>query len=303
MRLRLTILAGLILSMCVLSSCSGGGSQAGAQGGGNSTATSGDDPQWNVSIFLDLSARIDPSLYPSTPSHQEKDLAIISEVIKAFKADMERRQAYRAQGRIKVFFDPAPASPNINQLASSLEVDLKELSNQEKKEVYENIDSTFVTGLRQIYEESIRTKRWVGADVWGFFKRKVDKHCILEGYRNILIIITDGYIYHENSKSQAEGKYSYLLGPLFEKEGLRKASDWQQLIESKGFGLIAPRKDLKDLEVLILEITPEPNHPEDQDILEYTLGAWLQEMGVKKFTVEGTDLPSNTRRHITTFLK
>lgn len=303
MHLRLTRFIGLLCSVSMLWACSGGASDSTAQGARGEAKADNQQPQWNISIFLDLSERISPKSNPSTPSHQEKDLAIVSEVISAFKKDMEERKAYRAQGRIKVFFDPAPASPNINQLANALEVDLKNLDPKEKKKIHDTIDSTFTSSLRQIYEESIRTERWVGADVWGFFKRKVDKHCILEGYRNILIIVTDGYLYHENSKMQSGNKYSYLLGPLLEREGLRRTSDWQSLIESKGFGLIAPRNDLQDLEVLILEISPEANHPEDQDILQYTLGTWLQEMGVKKFDIAGTDLPNNTKRHITTFLK
>lgn len=42
---------------------------------------------------------------------------------------------------------------------------------------------------------------------------------------------------------------------------------------------------------------------EDSDLIEYTLGQWFKDMGIKKYAIYGTDLPANTQRNIVAFLK
>lgn len=50
-------------------------------------------------------------------------------------------------------------------------------------------------------------------------------------------------------------------------------------------------------------LNPEPQHPQDIDLLEYSISKWLEEMGVKKYEIYKTDLPSNTARDIKRFLQ
>lgn len=259
--------------------------------------------QWNVSIFLDLSDRIDPNIRSITPDVKQRDMAIISEIVEVFRADMKLRNAHKAKGRLKVFFDPIPVDHTINQLAGTLQVDLSTMDNSQKKDVYDHIQERFTSSLEDIYNKSIETKNWIGADIWGFFKRKVKDHCLQDGYRNILVILTDGYIYHERSKEKQGQRYSYLLPSVFSAHNLRNNADWRSEIERLDFGLIAPASDLSELEVLILEISPAESHSEDEELLEYTIGKWLQEMGVQKFAIHGTDLPINTAHNIKRFFK
>jgi len=263
----------VVASLCACSSNSNKKNQmasSGAQTEGNNNA------QLNISIFLDLSNRISPNKYPETPSPTERDLASIETIVSCFKDDMEAKGAYRAKGCIKVFFDPTPQIKGINEIAKTLDVDLsKAEDNKEKKKIFDHINEDFLKSLKLIYQNSISSQNWIGADVWGFFKRKVKDRCIRPNYRNILVIITDGYIYHQNSKEKSANRYSYLLPEVLDGQKLRNNPNWKVDMKNTDFGLIAPRKDLQDLEVLVLEIRPEPNKPQDQDIIEETLKSIL----------------------------
>lgn len=292
-----------VLLLAILASCSSNKSNSDDKGQSTQSTHKSQSPQWNVSIFLDLSHRITPNKNTSNPPPMERDLAIIDEIIQHFKKEMVNQKAYRAKGRLKVFFDPIPTSRNINQIASTLEVDLSQMDQKQKKQAYDEMQTTFSNALQQIYTKSIETQQWEGADVWGFFKRKVQNFCILPEHRNILVILTDGYIYHEQSQVKDGNKYSYLLPSVFKEQGLRQNSNWLTDIQSKGFGLIPVQSKLSDLEVLVLEVRPEENHPEDYDLIEYTLGQWFKDMGIKKYAIYGTDLPANTQRNIVAFLK
>ena len=50
----------------------------------------------------------------------------------------------------------------------------------------------------------------------------------------------------------------------------------------------------------MLELNPNP--PTDQDKMEQVINDWLQNMGVQKYYVGETDLPSNTKIIIDKFL-
>ena len=290
----------VVAGLCACSSNSNKKNQtasSGAQSEGNNNA------QLNISIFLDLSNRISPSKYPETPSPTERDLAAIETIVSCFKDDMEAKGAYRAKGCIKVFFDPTPQIKGINEIAKTLDVDLsKAKDNKEKKKIFDHINEDFLKSLKLIYQNSISSQNWIGADVWGFFKRKVKDRCIRPNYRNILVIITDGYIYHQNSKEKSANRYSYLLPEVLDGQKLRNNPNWKVDMKNTDFGLIAPRKDLQDLEVLVLEIRPEPTKPQDQDIIEETLKKWFDEMGIKHYSILGSDLPANTQSSIREFI-
>lgn len=297
------LLAIAFMSLCLACSGSNKGESNNQEVDGARTASSSGalqgDKQLNVSIFLDLSARLMPS--QENPEPRTRDIEAIKSIVEIFKNDMASRGAYKAKGRIKVFFNPIPEDDEINKLATDLSVNLGGLDTKGKKAVYDKISAQFEDAIGRIYDRSLESKRWIGADIWRFFKKDVKEHCMLDGYRNIVVLLTDGYIYHERSKLKDGNRYSYLLGPLFQEQGLRRTSQWREVIENNDFGLITPQSGLEDLEVLILELCPENNHPQDEDILEYLLEKWLREMGVGSYKIHSTDLPINTKESIKRF--
>ncbi|MDR3285830.1 MAG: hypothetical protein LBT27_00115, partial [Prevotellaceae bacterium] len=171
--------------------------------------------QLNISILLDLSDRINPQIHPNiVPAHAERDIEIIKYITEYFKTNMVNLTAWNAKGKIRVFFSPPPSNPRINDIAAKLNIDCSILKNPDRKDVYDNITNLFAQKLTEIYNQTIQRSGWEGCDIWRFFKDDVRDYCIESNtnYRNILIILTDGYIFHPQSMNQNANRYAYLLG-------------------------------------------------------------------------------------------
>lgn len=260
------------------------------------------EKQLNISILLDLSDRINPKTHPASPHHYERDIDVVKTVTEYFKKNMEQLTAWNAKGKIRVFFSPAPSNSAINRIAESLSIDCSKLDNRGRKGVYDTITTLFAQNLREIYMHAIRANIWEGSDIWLFFKNDVKDYCIDKdpNYQNILIIFTDGYIYHKQSVYKKANRYSYLLENNIKQ--LRKQSNWKNKINSSNFGLIVERNDLRNLEILVLEINAEnPRNKIDEDILKHLIGKWFKEMNVAHYEIYSSDLPANTRMRINNF--
>ncbi|MDE6582640.1 MAG: hypothetical protein K2K47_08965 [Duncaniella sp.] len=237
----------------------------------------------NLSIFIDLSDRI---VRPN-PLQVERDTAIVNQLIDFFISTSYRGgKLPMCKNKFNVFFYPAPTDGSVVTLAKGLSVDLSKLQAGQKKTKLNVMKETFDTNLAQIYSLAIKAEKFIGCDIWGFFTdKKVDNLCMSPGYRNILVILTDGYLYHIHNKKQEGNAYSYLN---------------QQNLMLPGTSLIVGRDGLKDLEVLMLEVNPA--QISQLHTMEDIIETWLKDMGVEHYMVAGTDLPSNTENYISNFL-
>ena len=240
----------------------------------------------NISVFLDLSDRLTRKIEPSQMS---RDTAIISYIVDYFKAHTLGPQILQSKNSIKIFFYPAPHSSDIATLANELSVNMEQYNGKDKRIALENMKAKFQGNLTQIYNKTISEENWIGCDIWDFFNsRKVDSQCIKKDARNILIILTDGYLFDQNNKIKEGNSYSYIL---------------PQTLEQKDASLIVRRKGLNDLEVRILEVNPYTKEQGYKMIP--ILEKWLKEMGISEgnLTVAETDLPTNTYTVIKSFLE
>lgn len=264
-----------------------GGEGEGGEGEGKSTGTEQqtEKPEpLNISIYLDLSDRITRDL---TPSQMERDAAIIDTIIGMFSKKCVDDKIISTKHHIKVVFHPSPDNKDIDDWAKDMEVDMAKLEAPEKKEALTKMKGKFGNALTNIYKETIDEKKWVGSDIWGFFSdKKVDELCMREGYRNILVILTDGYLYDVNNMQKEGNAYSYVL---------------PQTLAVDGSSLICRRKGLGDLEVLMLEVNPY--NREERDKMLPVLEGWLTNMEVGKYKIVETDLPNNTAVYIDNFFK
>jgi hypothetical protein len=268
--------------------------------------------QLNINILWDLSDRIDSLTNPASPQHYERDIEVIKTITSFFKKDMEKRGAYKAKGKIKIFFSPTPENARINTIAGNLSCDLSsftgEGANQKKKEMHDSIENRFSKNANEIFRLTMATnkgkKQWDGSDIWRFFKNDVKDYCLDPSgdYRNILIILTDGYIFHKDSKDKQGNRTAYILPEIL--KPFRNNSAWQNAFTNGNYGLISTRKDLQNLEILVLEITPSKEYKNDEDIVKTYLGKWFEEMGIQKanYACYNTDLPAYTRKKIESFL-
>ncbi len=237
----------------------------------------------NISVFLDLSDRLKDE--NSGMKQCDKDTAIVNNIVDLFVKNVVDNKIIKRNDCFKVFFYPQPNNSKINLLASKLEYDLAKVPIGEKKMKLNQMKKVVNESLSEIYSCTIRENKWPGCDIWGFFKDKVKPLCIKDGYRNILIILTDGYIYHEESKITDGNKTSFIL---------------PSVLNGTNPQLICKTKDLGDLEVLFLEID---NNSSYNDKLKTIIGNWLGEMGVSKYEIHGTDAPANTKVIIENFIK
>lgn len=260
--------------------------------------------QLNISVLWDLSDRINPTIHKVQPSNSERDIAIIKYFADFLKNDMDKKGAFMAKGKLKVFFSPDPTDPNINSLSSKLDIDLSNKDVKTKKDIYDNISNNFEQTAKQITDITIKTSKWDGSDIFRFFKNDVKDYCISKdtSYRNILVVITDGYIFHPQSKGRIDNKSEYILPDLLASLGLRNNPNYKSIIQTKNCGLISTRNDLNNLEILVLEINSEANHKDDEDIIKLYLQNWFTEMKANRFEIYNTDLPENTKKRIADFL-
>ena len=295
----------LLFSTLFLFSCGSESNDKSTNGEGQSSNTVEQTDQLNITLLLDLSDRIDTKKYPEKPEHFERDIAIVKYFSELFVKDMEKRGTFMAKGKMKVIFSPKPQDPNVNLLAEKLFIDLSVMDSKQKKEVHDNLINNFSESITKIYNGTLSESKWIGSDIWRFFKNDVKDYCVESkpNYRNILVVLTDGYIYHQDSKDQNGNRYAYLLPNIISKYNLRKNPNWEQELEKQDFGLISKRNDLENLEILVLEISPSPNYKNDEDIIKSILSKWFKEMNVKRFGIYNSDLPEYTKQRINDFIK
>ena len=257
-----------------------------------------DSKQLNISILLDLSDRL---IQPLQPDQQVRDMEIISSIEQVLKAEMDEKGAYLSKGKMRIMLVPAPSNPSINNVVKKLRTDLSTMNNQEKKKIYDQLGSLYRSGLSIVYELIMKEKSWAGSDIWRFFKNDVRDLCIEKNYRNILVILTDGYIYHENSTGRIENRTDFITSPLLKRMGFHNNPNWEQKFEKGDYGLSKVDQSLEDLEVLVLEINPSENHKNDEDIIRAYWNKWLKEMNVKDYATYNTALPVNTKQRIRHF--
>lgn len=254
---------------------------------GNKSENTTKQKPLNISVFIDLSDRL---VRPIEPSQMYRDTAIVGYLADYLKSVTLGPAILSSKNNIKVFFYPTPQDSDIATLAQGLSVDLSTLKGVEKKKALMSMKQNFQNNLAQIYNKAIddgKHNKWPGCDIWDFFSsKKVDVQCIRKDYRNILIILTDGYLYEENNKIQDGKAFAFVL---------------PETLKDPEATLLVKRKGLEDLEVRILEVNPY--NKEEGYKLVPILENWLKAMGVQEITVAETDLPVNTQTIIKSFLQ
>lgn len=291
----------ILLLFIILVGCSDNSNQTNT----NSKSLASDNNknlQLNISILIDLSDRLVRN--DVIPSQMERDLKIVRSILSFFREDMRSRGTFNSKSKIKVLFTPIPSDRNINEIAKNLIVDLSVKNSKEKKFIYDNIEKIFISNLEKIYLLTIQSNKWVGSDIWRFFKNDIDDLCIEKNaYRNILIILTDGYIYHKNSIYRLNNRTSYLTHSFLVSEGLIENQKWLEKFDRFDYGYISfPELDLSKIEILVLEINTINNSVLEEDIIKSYLNKWFKEMKVNRFEIFNTDLSTNTEKKIKNFL-
>jgi len=258
----------------------------------------------NLSVFLDLSDRIDSQKYPDgTMEFYKRDLGYLKSLSHAFARHCRARKFQQLNERFQIFFHPAPSSREVNELASNLNLALTK--DNANKELICNLVDTYVSNTHAIYTEAMAEGKFPGSDIWSFFENKAKRDCVKPNARNILVILTDGYMYHEDTKRISPDnafQFSYLVPGKVKKLGLMD-ENWMSVMESKKIGFLPTSTHMDNLEVMVLGLNPSKNNSSyEPAILKKFWSDWFDAIGVKKYRIELNDLPSDLDEYIQNFV-
>lgn len=254
----------------------------------------------NVSLLLDLSDRIDTVKYHNeTMEFYLRDIGYIESVSNAFINHLSLKKKRIIDDRIAVYFNPEPKNQKINRISKDLKFHINR--GNATPELFDNVKSFYLNEPRKIYEQTLEDDKYVGSDVWSFFKNKVKDFCIEENSRNILIIFTDGYLFHIDNIRDKNNLSTYLTPQSIKKNRLNKA-DWEQKFNDKNYGFLSATTDLKDLEVLVLGINPAKGNVYEDDIIKAYWKNWFDKMEVGYYELRNADLPSDMEKVINEFI-
>lgn len=257
----------------------------------NTVKLSSNRPNLNISILLDLSDRINPEKYPnSAMDYYLRDIGYIESITQSFEIHLRNKKSIKINDNIKLFLDPEPADKNLNEKISSLKISFTR--NNATKDFILKTSKRYDSISRLIYRSAIKDNKYVGSDTWRFIKTKAKDYCIEENHRNILVILTDGYIFHKDNKIRETNLTTYLR-PQDIREFKLNTSKWRDRIDDKGFGFIPATDNLQDLEVLVLGINPDKKNPYEEDVIKKYWKDWFNKMNIKKNEIKLADLPSN----------
>lgn len=251
----------------------------------------------NISILLDLSSRIEEG------DQYLDDIEYLKIIADEFTMNIGNEKTILIKDKIQLFFDPIPKNREIRNIADKLKFSLSR--DNISKGVLSTINTDFSSQPKILYETAIKDAQtnngYPGSDTWRFFKDKIEDYSIDLCYRNILVILTDGYMYYDNTVFNEDNMTSYILPNRFPKD-LTK-SNWESIIKEKNYGFIPANTNLDNLEVLVLGIKNQnKNNPYTIDILKKYWVDWLEIMGVKNYKIKEADIPSNMENVIRDFI-
>ena len=255
---------------------------------------------YNISILVDLSDRISLKKNPNpTMEIYERDLGYIKSISEAFTEHLKSKRLRQIDDKMQLFFNPEPENPEINSISKELRITVNK--DNASKKFLNSINDTYASKTKTIYDSAIKDDKYIGSDIWNFFDSKVKDQCIDKNFRNILIILTDGYMFYEGTIIKDGNLSSYLTPQLIKQNGLN-TNDWEKKIDKENFGFIKIDTDLSDLEVLVLGINPSRNNPFEEKVIKAYWTKWLSEMKIKHFEIKNADLPSNMDKIIKDFI-
>ncbi|MBF4487332.1 hypothetical protein [Flavobacterium sp. CSZ] len=255
---------------------------------------------YNISILLDLSDRISLEKNPNpTMEYYQRDLGYIKSVSEAFTQHLKSKRIRQINDKMQLFFNPEPLDAAINTIAQNLRISIDK--NNASKELLNSINSDYASQTSKIYESAIKDNKYVGSDIWSFFDSKVKDQCIENKYRNILIILTDGYMFYETTVMKEGNRTTYITPELIRKNGLN-TKDWDKKFDEQDFGFIKANDDLSNLEVLVLGINPDKKNPYEEKVIRAYWSKWFTEMKITNFEIKNADLPSNMEKIIKDFI-
>lgn len=148
----------------------------------------------NVIVVPDLSLRIKDTA--NNPDQIKNDTALLNKIWSSFKNNVRLKMNTKDRLLIDVA-DPSQAQMKFKSFADNLLFDLSDHKNKTNRLFFTNdIQTKFSNNISQLY--TVASQQTSGADYVYYFTEKlptrIKKSTLDDDYRNILLIITDGYL-------------------------------------------------------------------------------------------------------------
>ncbi len=251
----------------------------------------------NISVLLDLSDRIE------SENQIQNDSSYLASISKAFISHVKTKKLLMLEDRLKLFFNPAPSNTEINVIAKKLDIAFTKGTSKKYIEETLKMYNKLPSKLYHLAKSDAKiNKGYAGSDIWRFFEQHVEDYCIDNCHRNILVILTDGYMFYNESKMDSANRSSYLTPKSLSKLKLDKPN-WKEEINKRNLGFIPATKNLSDLEVLVIGIKGQ-NGPYAENIIEAYWKKWFVEMGIQNsnIKIKSADIPSSIEKVIFDFI-
>lgn len=245
----------------------------------------------NIIIVPDLSGRIIDTA--NNPGQIVNDKALLSYIWINFMKEATKKISSKDHLIVDVT-GSNQADGRFRTLADSLNIDLSRDSIHSNRIQLEHWKVKFSKNIDKLY--SMASEKPQGADYWDYFNNDVNKNLkkstLMDNYRNVIIIITDGYL--EAQDKVATGVAFYTGGLEQRTQVFNKLRQGLPMDEALN-GSITPIMDceshFKNLEVLVLEAHPrsrtskqEPidkGTPQDARILRALWTGWFKRLEIK----------------------
>lgn len=249
----------------------------------------------NYIVLLDLSDRL------KSPSQAEKDKILIEGIYSVFENEVKRKQYQGSRDIIKVLVAPQPANYSVFDVSENLEINLGNIPQKERYTKYPELRKKFFQAVSDLYKKATQNTNYIGADIWSFFNASLENHLIKDkNGRNILLILTDGYL-NFNYEYQINRPKNGNKTTYTEVEKFRKNPKWKENFVKGGYGLIPIDRNLGNLEVYMLELSSSDiKHPEDFDIIRMYWEKWFKDLNINKYKCFKTE---DAPKQVTSVLK
>jgi hypothetical protein len=230
----------------------------------------------NLIIVPDLSRRIIDSI--NNPNQSINDIKLLNIIFKNFESSVKNKGLTKDQLMVDLT-DPDQASGKFREIADSLVFTPYISKSSTNRKYFEGMSKQFEKHIDSLYKLAVKNP--VGADFTIYFNRKLENHIkksnIFEEYRNIVIILTDGYLEAEhNLYTGSEWQLAKICNDH------KKGISMENSIDSAKIWIPSLNQRFRDTEVFLFEINERKKGQNcDFDILRIQWKKWLLSMGIK----------------------
>ncbi|MCX7835686.1 MAG: hypothetical protein N2450_06405 [bacterium] len=236
-------------------------------------------PPLNLTVLLDLSDRV------LLKDQIQRDKQVLDTLFAIFEEEVRNNLFIKSDDRFSIVI-AHQKNKNIELENMNFRIEMDKFNPQDKKKEFKSKKEQFRPIVNQIYEKAKHSKSkkdYSGADIWSFMKYDYQNY-YHNNYRNVLIILTDGYLYFEpDVKRPAPKKNRYYSMNFI--QNLRK-HNYLEIMNKDDIGIQSIERKYPNCNVILLEVNPHTELFIDEEELLLTIwDKWFKEMGAKSSTI------------------